>query len=329
MAFTEAQVRALNRNLSAGKIRTRRENGRDFSYIEGWHAIAEANRIFGFDSWDRETVDAKCVLTREVRGQTTVVYLAKVRLSVRAGDRLVVREGHGTGEGRGTSPGEAHDLGLKAAETDATKRALATFGKPFGLALYSSNGRKDKADASGPSPSASSATLPVTLHDWPAPRDQDAAVNGPNEVCAANGARLGRSDHPATHSQSSRSTESSGVDKSALTYSEPRRLRDKQHLRFVALQPCLACGRRPADPHHLRFAQPRALGLKPSDEFTVPLCREHHRELHHSGNEAAWWHEMGLDPLPTARELWDRSHKRHRHHSSPERGPLDPSVNAT
>ena len=75
------------------------------------------------------------------------------------------------------------------------------------------------------------------------------------------------------------------IDKSQLMIAEPKRLRDKAHLKFVAAQPCLVCGRQPADPHHLRFAQPRAIGLKVSDEFTVPLCRGHHRELHQTGNE--------------------------------------------
>jgi ERF superfamily len=77
------------------------------------------------------------------------------------------------------------------------------------------------------------------------------------------------------------------IDKSHLPYPEPRRIRDRDHVRFVTKQPCLICGRKPADPHHLRFVQHRALGRKVSDEFTVPLCRGHHREVHRSGNEAA------------------------------------------
>ena len=77
----------------------------------------------------------------------------------------------------------------------------------------------------------------------------------------------------------------SRIDKSVLALPEAKRLRDKQHLRFVAGQPCLVCGREPCDPHHLRFAQPRGLGQKVSDEFTVPLCRAHHRELHRAGKE--------------------------------------------
>jgi len=85
------------------------------------------------------------------------------------------------------------------------------------------------------------------------------------------------------------------------------RLRDKGHRKFVASQPCLVCGRLPADPHHLRFAQPRALGRKVSDEFTVPVCRVHHRELHRHGDEAAWWQKTKIDPLPIARRLWQQT----------------------
>ena len=85
------------------------------------------------------------------------------------------------------------------------------------------------------------------------------------------------------------------------------RLRDKDHRKFVASQPCLVCGRSPADPHHLRFAQPRALGRKVSDEFTVPVCRVHHRELHRHGDEAAWWQKTMINPLPIARRLWERA----------------------
>ena len=94
------------------------------------------------------------------------------------------------------------------------------------------------------------------------------------------------------------------IDKSVLTISEPRRLRDKAHLRFVASQPCLVCGRSPADAHHLRFTQPRAMGLKVSDEFTVPLCRAHHRDNHNSGDEVAWWERRAIDPIATSRALW-------------------------
>ena len=98
------------------------------------------------------------------------------------------------------------------------------------------------------------------------------------------------------------------IDKSELPHPEPRRVRDKVHIRFVTGQPCLVCGREPADAHHLRFAQHRALGRKVSDEFTVPLCRTHHRELHRQADEATWWTKFGIDPSPTARALWLKTH---------------------
>jgi hypothetical protein len=85
------------------------------------------------------------------------------------------------------------------------------------------------------------------------------------------------------------------------------RLRDKDHRRYVSTQPCLVCGRSPADAHHLLFAQPRALGCKVSEEFTVPLCRVHHRELHRHGAEAAWWRSIKIDPLPVANRLWQHT----------------------
>jgi len=98
------------------------------------------------------------------------------------------------------------------------------------------------------------------------------------------------------------------IDKSQLAIAEPKRLRDKAHLRFVTAQPCLICGRQPADPHHLRFAQPRAIGLKVSDEFTVPLCRGHHRQLHQAGDERAWWEGQRVNVLEIARGLWEKTH---------------------
>jgi hypothetical protein len=106
----------------------------------------------------------------------------------------------------------------------------------------------------------------------------------------------------------SEETGPNGIDKSLLAISEPRRLRDKIHLRFVAKQPCLICERLPCDAHHLRFAQGRGLGLKVSDEFTVPLCRGHHREVHRAGNEARWWENAGIDALVIAHKLWTGTH---------------------
>jgi hypothetical protein len=102
--------------------------------------------------------------------------------------------------------------------------------------------------------------------------------------------------------------EDSAIDKGGLALPTPRRIRDREHVKSVSKQPCLICGRHPADAHHLRFAQSRSLGSKVSDEFTVPLCRGHHRELHRCGDEPAWWRKIGIDPTAPARILWLRSH---------------------
>src|SRR5690242_17261982 len=98
------------------------------------------------------------------------------------------------------------------------------------------------------------------------------------------------------------------IDKSVLAFPTPRRIRDRDHVKAVAKQPCLVCGRRPADAHHLRFAQSPALGRKVSDEFTIPLCRGHHREVHRCGNESGWWKSIGIDPSAAARVLWLKTH---------------------
>jgi hypothetical protein len=97
------------------------------------------------------------------------------------------------------------------------------------------------------------------------------------------------------------------IEKSALPLSEPRRYRDRAHLKFVSSQPCLLCGRRPSDAHHLRHMQPRALGRRVSDEYAVPLCRTHHRTLHRRGDEAAWWQSVNIDPAVFAQRLWQQS----------------------
>jgi hypothetical protein len=110
----------------------------------------------------------------------------------------------------------------------------------------------------------------------------------------------------------------SGVDKSLLAIATPRRYRNRQHLRYVMQQPCLVCGRKPSDPHHLRYLQPRALGRKASDEFAVPLCRVHHRAAHRAGDERAWWQAAGIDPIKIARKLWK--------HTRVEEGQMPPDA---
>jgi ERF superfamily len=124
--------------------------------------------------------------------------------------------------------------------------------------------------------------------DDAAPRTHVATI-GAHETLAK---RTGDINHP------------DGVDKSVLIIATPRRYRNREHLRYVAQQACLICGRKQSDPHHLRYLQPRALGRKASDEFAVPLCRSHHRAVHRAGDERAWWKAAGIDPIKIARQLW-------------------------
>jgi DNA repair and recombination protein RAD52 len=125
--------------LSRANVKERKQGGRQVSYIEAWVVIAEANRIFGYDNWTRETtylLSACPTIAREIGEAKTpgfgVTYISKVRVAVDG----VVREGCGAGHGIDRDHGLAHESAIKEAETDAMKRALMTFGNPFGLALY-------------------------------------------------------------------------------------------------------------------------------------------------------------------------------------------------
>ena len=356
MAFTDQQTRLLKAKLDAEHVKTREANGITLPYIEGWHAIAEANRIFGFDGWDRRTVATNCIWTGTRAQLYRAAYVAKVRIYVRAGDVLIVREGSGSGEGAGDTPGQAHELGLKSAETDATKRALATFGNPFGLALYDpeqANVRKVRSakneDAVGPwvlhsasgseqasfaKPSEFAAALGKALTEagdietlfaiWEQNVDTLRALN--RSLKQEHLPKTGIAPQLVTHLKrcaialvkpSQRSQDDASVsrplntpiklDKSALTIGHPKRIRCKEHLRFVASQPCLVCGRAPSHAHHVRYAQSRGLGLKVSDEFTVPLCAIHHRHVHSMGKEREWWQARNIDPLKVAGALWQKS----------------------
>lgn len=144
MSFTPEQKADLSAKLDARHVKTREQAGRPLSYIEGWHAIAEANRIFGFDAWDRQlTAIRQLGDPREVNGKWRVAYMATVRIVVTTPDgHQVVRDGSGYGSGIDKDVGAGHESAIKEAETDAMKRALMTFGNPFGLALYD----KEQAD---------------------------------------------------------------------------------------------------------------------------------------------------------------------------------------
>ena len=145
-AFAEDVLAALGAPLAREVVKTRSQSGRNLSYIEGWHAIAEANRIFGFDGWSRETVMSECCYAGAYEkaiyengrktDKTTTSFRCSYRARVRVRVAGLVREGSGHGHGFADNPGEAHESAEKEAETDAMKRALMTFGNPFGLALY-------------------------------------------------------------------------------------------------------------------------------------------------------------------------------------------------
>lgn len=137
MSFSIEQQASLSAPLDRASVSSRQQAGQTLSYVEAWHVIAEANRIFGFDGWDRQTVDLRQLgEPRDVSGKMRVGYSARVRITVRAGDQVVIREGCGFGQGIDKDQDQAHESAIKEAESDAMKRALMTFGNPFGLALY-------------------------------------------------------------------------------------------------------------------------------------------------------------------------------------------------
>ena len=349
MPFSNSQVKLLSSKLNEKSVKTRQQGGKTLSYIEGWHVIAEANRIFGFEGWDRETVVAECIWQDVKREPKACAYTARVRIRVRAGDTIVCREGSGVGHGIGATLGEAHESALKEAETDATKRALATFGNLFGLALYDKeqNGVRRRRYANGHAVGISWVLLSGTgallsRHDMPESfctalrellestpaLDRLQAIWARNDrtvrhlrtawpdLKTANGTHYAdvlekiheqQAERLKADDKSATSPETVVRAELELPLAVPKRVRDAAHLQFVASLPCLICGRAPTHAHHIRFAQPRAMGSKVSDEWAVPLCFLHHRALHDSGAEETWWQVHKTDPLAEAKRLWQQS----------------------
>ena len=377
MPFNETQNKALAAKLSAKYVKTRIKDGITLSYIEGWHAIAEANRIFGFDGWSRETVSADCVWEGGNNGKSACSYTAQVRISVRAGDSYICREGCGSGNGYGATPGEAHEKALKEAETDAMKRALSTFGNPFGLALYDKEQKYVRRSRSRQAKKPLSWTVfsldgkkisenkdPVdfcsfmkqhleSITDftefmtfWKKNQEMVAKLRELlpdlqteqgrhygeilSSIYTARLQKFASSKSETTKIfESENNVVATGVVKRvgitadtldckpefvapASAGARPmtphcKRIRNKEHLRFVASQSCLVCGRSPCHAHHIKFAQPRAMGRKVSDEWAVPLCYFHHRALHDRGDEKAWWDQNKIDPIKEADQLWSES----------------------
>ena len=177
--FNREQLAALAAPLERSKVRQREQSRTKVSYLEGWQVIAEANRIFGFDGWQRETVEVRCVAERERsigsngRSGWGVTYTARVR--VRVG--TLIREGTGAGHGIDGDLGQAHESAIKEAETDAMKRALMTFGNPFGLALYDKQQREvSSVKAASAAPVSKPASAMTTASTQSEPSDRDPAL---------------------------------------------------------------------------------------------------------------------------------------------------------
>lgn len=401
--FSHRQLKKLASDLDKAHIHSRHVQGRRLDYIEGWFAISQANSIFGYAGWDREMVQFERVFERQRKADIACAYWARVRIRVHIEDRAVIREGTGFGSAIASDLSDAHERALKSAETDATKRALVTFGKRFGLSLYD----KDRGTRSGAHMSAAAVVepshSPFILHDHTGHIIADqlsaegfcaglrqiieaipdtamltalASYNAPtmtmleqkypdlrskhgkhfadilrnlmrqrcetplsvrnnmppsekeettNAAKAKNSQSLStpalQGNNPAT---SPKSTESSrgpaqtrgsrlgpgpAINKAQLSAKTEPRIRCKAHLNYVAAQPCLICEAIPSHAHHIGFAQSRGLSLKVSDAFTVPLCAVHHNILHSVHPERAFWHQMGIDPLPVAQKLWRDSQK--------------------
>jgi len=176
--FTTRQITALSAPLDRDNVRQREQGRSRVSYLEGWQVIAEANRIFGFDGWERSTLISRCVAEherqigakgagRDRKSGWGVTYIARVRITITAGNRTLIREGSGAGHGIDADLGLAHESALKEAETDATKRALMTFGNPFGLALYD----KQQRQVSSAAPATPAPVPSGTQHPSPGRTD--------------------------------------------------------------------------------------------------------------------------------------------------------------
>jgi ERF superfamily protein len=221
-------------------------------------------------------------------------------LQPRGGSSPGQPRGTGNGRGRGSTKSEAHvildpaqsaqlrDKLLIELENIASAGLASTWA---GEALVAKNSLT-ATDAKLVEDAFERRLSELPSSDAPAPSNNESSrplIEGPQMIAAP---------------ESTDSDQAKGIDKSVLSLAAPRRYRNREHLRYVAQQACLICARKPSDPHHLGFTQPRALGCKVSDEFAVPLCRGHHRAVHRSRDERAWWRQAGIDPIKVARRLW-------------------------
>ena len=266
MPFNEDQIKCLRAGVRTAHVRERDVEGKTLRYLEGWFVVAEANRIFGHDGWDREIVASECVWRKVVDGLFAVAYLTRVRVTVRADGQIVSREGVGAGQFMAPTMGLAHERAAKAAETDATKRALVTFGGAFGL-LLNRDGRAAERRLRGPVRAEQAivragerAPRVIRLDGTsrsdrgaPGPNDRDLASLAVREACVVCG------------------------DRPARGY-----LLEKMHMDEVTRS------RTGAD-----------------NGLIAPLCFRHMNSVREAGDEAAWWDAHGIDPVAIARDLLD------------------------
>jgi hypothetical protein len=229
--------------------------------------------------------------------------------------------GSGNGRGRGRVKREPQAILEPAQSADLRDKLLAEIGaltsadltKTWARQALAAKNRLNESDAT-----LVEAAFERRLSELPS--SDMTVASGPESRMPAED---GRSRTDTSQADGDHAT---AIDKSVLTISAPRRYRNREHLRYVMRQPCLICGRKPSDAHHLRYMQPRALGRKASDEFAVPLCRVHHREAHRTADERAWWKAAGIDPAKTARKLWKQT--RVNEGRMPAAAPAEPPVSA-
>ena len=301
-------------------VKPREVEGKVLHHLDGGRITSEANRILVYDGWDRETLQSRCVWQKQIDCRYAAAYLTRVKITVRLGDQVSQPEGLGSCEILAGTDGQAHEPACKTAETDATKHALFTFGNSFSLSLYrdkfeAPQSKKARAAIAKTSPSMKDGDIGEDELMAAVLEDEQKASGSLNATVIETMIPIPVPAPAKIHSVcnpelknvlSQTETIREKIEKSTLPIGEPKRIRNRDHLRYVASQPCLVCGRSPSQAHHLRFAQPRAMGRKVSDEFTVPLCATHHHQLDTSKN--LWANQDLIDSICRVAE--ERRHGR-------------------
>ena len=210
--------------------------------------------------------------------------------------------GSGDGRLRSTESTAVLNVGQSAALRDNLLAEVASLASGDSAVTWAARARPAKNSLTAEDAKILEHAFEQKMSGFPSPVAKDISAGEGEGATTAEA-----TSQDVSQASSAGNDEPSGIDKSVLAVAAPRRYRNREHLRFVARQPCLVCGRKPSDPHHLRYLQPRALGRKVSDEFAVPLCRVHHRAAHRAGDERAWWNAAGIDPMKFVRRLWKQT----------------------